>query len=389
MRPTVIDLFCGAGGLSAGFEQAGFRILAGNDINTFAGKTFSSVHPGAHFFPHAVEELAGKDLLSATGLSRGELDCLVGGPPCQAYSVYNHKRGLDDRRSILFREYLRLVEEIQPKWLVMENVTGIQSVANGEPVRAIISGLRDIGYHVEHQVLKAEDFGIPQERRRLLFIGNRLGAPIPWPKHTHGTGLQPYVNVWNAIGDLPKLANGESPTRAQKYRSAPTNSYQLMLRGNRVYVDNHTAPKLAQINVERMSHIPSGGSWRDIPFDLLPAGMKLARRCDHTKRYGRLTKDGLSSTILTKCDIHWGAFIHPEQDRALTVREAARLQSFPDSFVFSGPKTEQYIQVGNAVPPLLGKCVAQAIMGSINQNICDNRVTSASEPYPDLLSFAV
>ncbi len=113
-----------------------------------------------------------------------------------------------------------------------------------------------------------------------------------------------------------------------------------------------------------MKYIPEGGSWRDIPVNLLPAGMKQARRCDHTKRYGRLRKAGLASTILTKCDLHWGAFIHPEQDRVLTVREAARMQSFPDWFAFAGPRTEQYVQVGNAVPPLLGRQVAEAILAT-------------------------
>lgn len=119
---------------------------------------------------------------------------------------------------------------------------------------------------------------------------------------------------------------------------------------------------MGEINLARMKHIPAGGSWRDIPFDLLPEGMKRAKRSDHTKRYGRPRKTDLSCTILTKCDVHWGAYIHPEQDRAITVREAARLQSFPDSFEFQGSRTEQYIQVGNAVPPLLGRAVANKLI---------------------------
>jgi len=360
---TVVDLFCGAGGLSEGFRQAGFRVLAGSDFDDTAGRTFSATHPEATFIGGRIQDLTVDHLLSVTGLKPGELDVLVGGPPCQGYSVYNHGRGIDDPRAGLFREYLRIVKGLKPRWLVMENVAGLTSIADGGIIREIQAGMKELGYHVEYKILKAEEYGVPQERRRIFFIANRIGAPIQFPQPTHGRDLyhKPLVTIWDAISDLPVVENG-SKDGLLKYASAPTNAYQLELRGNRKHINNHSAPKLGEINLQRMQHIPSGGSWRDIPFDLLPEGMKKAKRSDHTKRYGRPRKSDLACTILTKCDVHWGAYIHPEQDRAITVREAARLQSFPDSFEFQGSRTEQYIQVGNAVPPLLGRAVAEALL---------------------------
>lgn len=361
MARTVIDLFCGAGGLSEGFRQAGFSVLAGNDLNEYAGETFIAAHDGSKFLPGPIEDISVRHFLNATGLQVGELDCLIGGPPCQAFSVYNHQRGLHDKRSDLFKEYLRCVEGLQPKWVVMENVTGITSAGGGQAVREIFRRLNRLGYVVETHVLRAEDYGVPQERRRIFFVGNRLGIPINWPLPTHGSGKLPFVTVGEALNDLPELKNGEDPG-PQMYRTAALARYQEKMRGKSALVQNHAAPRLAQINIERMKYIRQGGSWRDVPVNLLPRGMQRARRCDHTKRYGRLHPEGLSGTILTKCDIHWGAFIHPTQDRSLTVREAARLQSFPDWFAFSGPRTEQFIQVGNAVPPLVGEKIAQAVL---------------------------
>jgi DNA (cytosine-5)-methyltransferase 1 len=358
---SAIDLFCGAGGLSEGLRQAGFSVLAGNDLDEAAGATFGATHRDARFLGGAIQDITAADFLRASGLKRGELDVLAGGPPCQAYSVYNHQRGMHDERSTLFREYLRLVEGLAPKWVVMENVTGIFSAGGGSAVRAITESLQSLGYETDYRVLKAEEYGIPQERRRVLFLANRVGAFIRWPRRTHGPGLLPYVNVSDAISDLPGLQNGQSDGQ-QGYLCAPLSVYQAELRAGSSRVLNHAAPRLASINLERMRHIPPGGSWRDIPHDLLPKGMKSARRCDHTKRYGRLSWTGLSSTILTKCDVHWGAYIHPEQDRSLSVREAARFQSFPDWFEFQGSQTDQFTQVGNAVPPLLGRQIGEALI---------------------------
>jgi DNA (cytosine-5)-methyltransferase 1 len=358
---TAIDLFCGAGGLSEGLRQSGFHVLAGNDYDEVAGATYANTHREAKFLGGEIQNLSAGDFLAASRLKEGQLDVLAGGPPCQGYSVYNHQRGMHDARSSLFQEYLRLVEGLLPKWVIMENVTGIMSAGNGFAFRAIIEGFEKLGYKIEFRVLKAELFGIPQERRRVVFMGNRTGEPIVWPEPTHGLGLLPLVTVADAISDLPALGNGQE-TVSTKYATAPKGAYQKVLREGSSGVKNHRSPRLAPINIQRMKHIPQGGSWRDIPFELLPAGMKLARRSDHTKRYGRLSWDGLSSTILTKCDVHWGSYIHPTQDRSLSVREAARFQSFPDWFEFEGSLTDQFVQVGNAVPPILGRQIGQALL---------------------------
>jgi DNA (cytosine-5)-methyltransferase 1 len=226
-----------------------------------------------------------------------------------------------------FREYLRIVDGLRPKWLVMENVTGITSISGGAIVREIERGMDKLGYRVRMKVLKAEEYGVPQERRRIFFIATRTSNPILFPTPTHGPGLADFVTIWDAISDLPLVANGGTSTNPV-YASAPKNEYQTMLRGKERQLTNHEAPRLARINEERMKHIPPGGSWRDLPFSLLPQGMRRAKRSDHTKRYGRPRKTDLACTILTKCDVHWGAYIHPVQNRAITVREAARLQSF-------------------------------------------------------------
>ena len=160
-----------------------------------------------------------------------------------------------------------------------------------------------------------------------------------------------------AIGDLPPLMCGERGEEVKEYISEPFCDYQRRLRVGSPGVYNHEAPRLSKINLERLKHIRPGGNWTDIPDDLLPKGMKRANRGDHTKRYGRVTADGLASTILTKCDPHWGAYFHYEQERSFTVREAARIQSFPDHYIFTGTVAEQFAQVGNAVPPLLAEAV--------------------------------
>jgi DNA (cytosine-5)-methyltransferase 1 len=240
----------------------------------------------------------------------------------------------------------------------------MSSVENGRAIIEIYKSLEKLGYTVEHKILKAEDYGVPQERRRIIFFGVHDNHPIQWPEPTHNKDgnkkLKKFNTVWDAISDLPVLSIDEGFEEGMHIND-PLSNLQEYLRKKSRYIFNHFAPHLTPINIQRMRFIPQGGSWRDIPQNLLPDGMKRAKRSDHTKRYGRLMQDGLSSTILTRCDPHWGAYIHPTQDRTLTVREAARLQTFPDRIKFAGSRGEQYKQVGNAVPPLLGKAIAKSV----------------------------
>lgn len=390
------DLFCGAGGLSFGFQAAGFQVAFANDINEEYANTYRLNHDGTVFFPKSIEDLSAASVFRTTGLRETEIDVLVGGPPCQGFSINAPKRSLGDDRNHLFRQYGRLVlEGLRPKVIVMENVPGMVSLDGGRFVRDIYSLFEQAGYRMRHMILCAAHYGVPQERWRLFFIGTNLkGVDITFPEPTHyapvranftggrnltwlpaiqngarrpslfGRVLDPFVTVRDALGDLPTLAVNEG-SEEMEYDTDPCSAYQRLMRvgSNKLY--NHVAGSLSRQNLERLKHIGPGGSWRDIPHDLLPKGMKKARRSDHTRRYGRIDPDGLSGTVLTKCDPHWGSFFHYAQDRALTVREAARIQSFPDSYRFYGSRVSQYEQVGNAVPPILARTLAEHIKRTI------------------------
>jgi DNA (cytosine-5)-methyltransferase 1 len=386
------DLFCGAGGLSLGFQLAGFQVAFANDINEAYANTYRLNHTATTFFRESIEDLKTAEVFKKTGLRRTDIDILIGGPPCQGFSINAPKRSLEDNRNHLFKEYGRLVlEGLRPKVIVMENVPGMVSLDRGRFVQDIFALFQGAGYRMRHMILCAAHYGIPQERWRLFFIGTILkNVDITFPEPTHfapvranftggrdltwlpaiqngvrrpnlfGRVLKPFTAVREAVGDLPALAVREG-AEEMGYGSRARTEYQRLMRGESTKLFNHVAGDLSKQNLERVRHVPPGGSWRDIPQDLLPKGMKMARRSDHTRRYGRLDPDGLSGTVLTKCDPHWGSFFHYEQDRALTVREAARIQSFPDEYRFYGSRVSQYEQVGNAVPPLLAKTLAEHI----------------------------
>lgn len=386
-----IDLFAGAGGLSTGLKMAGFHTVFANELSPSYAATLKASHQETVVETGDIRQLDPKTIRSALDLERGSLDLLAGGPPCQGFSVNAPIRSANDSRNHLFKDFLRFVDEFQPKAVLIENVPGMLSFEKGATVLAILDALRCLGYEAEIRVLFAAHYGVPQARWRAIIMANRLGvnplSMFPNPTH-HADGRANFatklmgqkvildkervqnfatinhVTVWDAISDLPEIPNGGGDCKMD-YALSPDSVFQKILRGNATQVFNHQCASLGNTNLARLPHIPMGGSWRDIPYELLPNGMKRARRSDHTKRYGRLHPEQLGSTILTKCDPHWGTYIHPKQERVLSVREAARIQSFPDWTNFKGSLTEQYEQVGNAVPPIfamaLGKRIANVL----------------------------
>lgn len=378
---TSIDLFCGAGGITEGFRMAGYRSLYGNDVMPEAIETFAANHPEAMADCRSVELVDPANIRAQLGLERGELDVLVGGPPCQGFSINAPERFISDPRNKLFQHYERFLEEFEPKAFVFENVPGLLSMADGQVFRQIVKVFSQLGYKVTTKILFAAHYGVPQERWRLIILGSKFGEiSHPLPTHyakgranfrggntmtfqqtdSHREMLKPAVNVGEAIGDLPRLNMGEG-SEVIGYTNPPQGEYAQMMRDHEGVTFNHFAAKLGKQNAERMKYVKPGGSWRDIPTELLPKGMQRARKSDHTKRYGRLKLDGLSGTVLTKCDPHWGTVFLPDQDRTLTVREAARFQSFPDRYKFLGSRVSQYEQVGNAVPVLMARAIASTI----------------------------
>lgn len=387
----VIDLFAGAGGLSEGLSEAGFHCLFANEAVPVYAQTYMKNHVGAKVLTSDIRTVDANDIMQSLGLQRGELDLIAGGPPCQGFSINAPIRSNEDSRNHLFREYLRFVDAFAPRAILIENVPGLVSFEKGATLHAIIEALANLGYGADVHILGAAYYGVPQMRWRTIIIGLR-GREVPieaFPSPIFHAPIRPnftttfdgkqlvklptceelakFTTVEEAIGDLPPLKCGEKGNAIKEYHTEPQCEYQHMMRVGSGGVYNHEAPKLSDTNLARMKYIKPGGNWTDIPYDLLPKGMQKARRSDHTMRYGRVRPDGLASTILTKCDPHWGAYFHYSQDRSFTVREAARIQSFPDHYVFCGNTAEQFAQVGNAVPPLLAKAIGLSIINVLKK----------------------
>jgi len=337
-KPTVIDMFCGCGGLSRGFMDAGYEVLLGIDNNKDALVSFKANHGNA--VAKNGDLFQGSTILEMASLTENkQVDLIIGGPPCQGFSLTG-KREEDDERNSLFQAMVNAVAFFQPKAFVLENVPGLATLYNGKAREAIIKEFGDLGYTINDQVLYAPDYGVPQIRKRLFFVGLLNGEEFEFPKPV----LTPekYVTCGDAISDLHDFTD-DLGAELSEYQSPSKSKYQKMMRKNTTQLFNHVGTKHTELVIDVISQVPEGGNHKD-----LPPGVGDSRKFNEA--WTRYHRNKPSKTIDTGHRNHF----HYEFNRVPTVRENARLQSFPDDFRFYGNKTQQYKQVGNAVPPLLG-----------------------------------
>lgn len=355
VKYRVLDLFCGAGGFSYGLDKnPNFKTVVAVDIDEKAAHTFKKNIPNTEVLvgditkPNVREQII---LLS----KQANVNMIVGGPPCQGYSMKGSKLGLKDPRNFLFREYLSIVDELKPDVFVIENVKGLLGAANGWFKDEIISAINNLGYTVEHGVLNAANFGVPQARERAIFICSKNGAvSLPTNAETFATSVR------DAISDLSYLESGEGDFE-QPYITEPSSIYQEMMRSGSTMLYNHKASNHKQVAIDKLKLIPP-----EQGKEFLPPELHGNQKFKTT--WGRLKWDSTSPTIDTRFDASSnGTNNHPYLNRAITPREAARLQSFDDKFVFYGSKVYIRKQIGNAVPPLLAKAIADQIDMELNK----------------------
>ena len=366
-----MSLFAGAGGCSLGFSRAGYDVRFATDLDVDAVATYRRNFPGTPCETADVRELDAEALLARAGVRAGELDILLGGPPCQGFSSAGMK-SCDDPRNSLVRHYVRLLEGVRPKWFVMENVEGLLTNDGGVHVRDAVAAFLEAGYAVNVEKIYAQGYGVPQRRKRVLIVGNRLGHDFVFPETvTRFSGSifrKGEATFASAVGDLPLACEDAGGTLA--YGGRPQNDLQAWLRGDAATVTDHFAPALSDIQLERVRGLHPGQTMKDLPehlqhdsfrrraFRRVMDGTPVERRGGAPSGLKRLFADEPSLTITSAATRE---FVHPTEDRLLTLRECARLQTFPDSFVFTGSAASRIQQIGNAIPPLLAQAVAEHI----------------------------
>lgn len=344
----VVDLFSGCGGLSYGFLNAGFEIVLAIDNWKDALDTFVINHPGAIALETDLSNFEPSLLTKTYKINPGEIDVVIGGPPCQGFSI-SGKRMTDDTRNNLYKSFVKIVKYLKPKAFILENVPNLVSMGNGTIKDQIIEDFEKLGYTVVYKILKASDYGVPQNRRRVIFVGLSGNTAFVFPEPTHGEDMYPnlYVSSKEAIGDLPE----ESIPDGFPYPTEPESEYQKSMRKKTKGVYNHIITEHTKQTKKIIAMVPDGGSYKNLPKEL-----HLTRKVNIA--WTRLNSLKPSFTIDTG---HFHHF-HYKYNRVPTARESARLQSFPDSFIFTGGKTSQLKQVGNAVPPILANVLAKKLV---------------------------
>jgi len=342
-----IELFSGVGGLALGAHWAGIKTKIAVENDFYATQTYAKNLTDTTVVIDDIKNI------KEFKIEKKKSKILFGGPPCQGYSSSNQKtRTINNPKNWLFKEFLRCTELIMPDWVVLENVKGFAELKKGIFLKEILRSLNKIGYTVNYKILNALDFGVPQKRERIFIVASLHGIAFDFPTSLNNKP----VTVKEAISDLPLLSNGTSEYKLN-YRTKSTSEYQTLMKGKKKKVLNNYVTRNSELVISRYKYIPQGGNWKNIPSELM-SNYKDHNRCHHGI-YRRLSDDKPSSVI---GNYRKNMLIHPTQDRGLSVREAARLQSFPDWFEFMGPLMYQQQHVGNAVPPLLSKAVFNKII---------------------------
>ena len=379
---NIVDLFAGAGGMSEGFSQAGFNIIAANEILVDASQTYIENHKNTLMLTGDIQKISVNDFLTKCNISKSDIDIVIGGPPCQGFSMANRQKLINDPRNKLYKYFVNFVAETKPMIFVMENVKGIKS-----KVDVIINDFKNINYSVKYKIINAKDFGVPQNRERIFFIGtnirdteeknieiiNKIFAEID--KHKC---LEP-INLCDALWGLRKLkplpkknmTNFESNEFGKIediiLRESLPPKYVLDINGGKIptKVFNHKTRYNNERDKEIFQRLPQGGNSN---HPLIAEIMPYQNRTHIFKdKYYKLKSNTVSKTITAHMKFDCNMYIHPFESRGLTPREAARIQSFPDTYKFEGAFTRWYLQIGNAVPPLLAKCVGLSIKKIIDE----------------------
>ena len=342
MKNKIIDLFCGCGGLSLGFEMAGFESALAIDLWKDAIITYNHNRKRKVGICEDIHNLTDEYLES---LNRdGDIVGVVGGPPCQGYSTVG-TRDINDPRNQLYRQYCRVVEKVRPQFFVLENVKGLTTLMGGMFRDDIYNRFSALGYKVVYKVINAAHYGVPQNRQRVFFVGIR-GAEFEFPEANE----QNIITCSEALSDLPPLDEFDGELLAHDYVCDPQNAYQAWVRNGSKRILNHQITKHSEQTKQIIAMIPDGGKIKDLPKEYWDIRK-------YNKAFERMSSQRPSNTV----DTGHRNYFHYRENRIPTARENARLQSFPDSFEFIGTRTSQYKQIGNAVPPLLAYAIADAI----------------------------